>query len=211
MDAELSTVFIIAGEQTTHASLGRFLVKAGLRTESYESAEEFLQGFDSARHANGLICALVNVELTDMTGLQLQARLRAKQINLPIVFLADVGDISQCVRAMKAGAVDFLEKPYWEAHLLRSVSEALARYEHSRQDNLRRETLKQRVAQLTRREREIMAQLVSGEPSISSEQIAERLHISRRTVEHHRAAIREKMHAHSLLELVDMARVCGFH
>lgn len=211
MDAENSTVVIVAGEHNTHASLGSLLENAGLRTESYETAEEFLQGFDPARHANGLICVLVNVELADMTGLQLQAQLKAQQINLPIVFLAGVGGISQCVRAMKAGAVDFLEKPYWETHLLVSVSAALARYEHSRQDNLRRETLKQRVEQLTRREREIMAQLVSGESAISSEQIAERLHISRRTVEHHRAAIREKMHAHSLLELVDMARVCGFH
>lgn len=207
MDAERSTVFLIDGEDGRRASLGLLLEHAGLQTENYRSAEEFLESFDPSRPG----CALVEVLLPGITGLELQANLNAKQINLPIVFLTDVGDISQCVEAMKAGAVDFLEKPYREASLLQSVSEALSRHEHSLQDYLRRETLKQRSARLTRREREIMTQLVSGEPTISSEQIAARLHISRRTVEHHRTAIKEKMRANSLLELVDMARVCGFH
>ena len=211
MNTELSTVFVIDGENAARASLSLLLESAGFRTEQHESAEVFLRSFDSTCDPNDPGCALVDVLLPGISGLELQARLNAQQVNLPIVFLTRAGDICQCVQAMKAGAVDFLEKPYQQLRLLTSISEALARHEHSLHDSLRRETLKQRLAQLTRREREIMAQLVSGEATISSEQIAERLHISRRTVEHHRAAIKEKMRAHSLLELVDMARVCEFH
>lgn len=211
MNIEQSTVIVIDGESTARASLSLLLENADFQSASYDSAEAFLECFDSGCDSNDPVCALIDVMLPGMSGLELQSKLNANQINLPIVFLTRDGEICECVQAMKAGAVDFLEKPYQQSKLLKSISEALARHEHSLHDSLRRETLKQRLAQLTRREREIMGQLVSGEPTISSEQIAARLHISRRTVEHHRAAIKEKMRAHSLLELVDMARVCGFH
>ncbi len=210
MNAELATVFIIEGELEACASLGVILEAAGLGTESYRSAEEFLDSFDPNRHSNGQDCALVDVLLPGMTGLELQENLRVNQINLPIVFLTGERNISQCVQAMKAGAVNVLEKPCPKLNLLQSVSEALTQHEQMQQVSLERETVKRRLATLTRREREILAQLVSGEPNISSGQIAERLYISRRTVEHHRAAIKEKMHARSLLELVDMAKAGGF-
>jgi len=209
MNAEASTLFIIDSEHDTRTSHDSMLGAAGLGTESYGSAEEFLNSYDPVRHPDRQGCAVVDVQLPGMTGLELQANLKASKVDLPIVFLTSNSDIPQCVQAMKAGAVDVLEKSCRDTNLLESVCEALDQHELSQHVNLRREALKQRLSKLTRRERQILALLASGE-ILSSEQIAERLFISRRTVEHHRAAIKEKMHARSFLELVDMARECDF-
>lgn len=210
MNAEASTVFIIEGENDTRVSHDFLLGTAGIETESYSSAEDFLNNFDPDRHTLRQGCALVNVSLPGMTGLELQANLKALEVDLPIIFITGDNDIPQCVKAMKAGAVDVLEKSCRDKSLLHSVCEALDQHEHSQQENFKREVLKLRLSQLTRRERDVLDLLVCGE-TLSSEQIGKKLFISRRTVEHHRAAIKEKMHAHSLLELVDMARACEFH
>ncbi len=212
MNAEPSTVFIIEGKYDACESLGSTLETAGFGTRSYASGEEFLDSFDPERQPRGQgCCALIDVLLPGMTGLELQASLKANQINLPCVFLTRERDISQCVQAMKAGAVDVLEMPCPEQNLLHSVSEALSRHEQERRDSRAREKIKARLATLTRRERQILEQLVDANDgtAVSSEQIASRLFISRRTVEHHRAAIKEKMRARSLLELIDMTRVAG--
>lgn len=212
MNAEPSTVFIIEGEYDACESLSSTLETAGFSTRSYASGEEFLASFDPERQPNDQrCCALVDVLLPGMTGLELQDSLKASRINLPCVFLIRKRNISQCVQAMKAGAIDVLELPCSEQNLLHSVSEALSRYEQEQWDSREREEIKARLASLTRRERQVLEQLVDssdGTP-LSSEQIASRLFISRRTVEHHRAAIKEKMHARSLLELIGMARVGG--
>lgn len=206
MSAESPTVFMICSGSHT-AALSMMLEKGGYEIERYQSAEEFLDSFEPSRTG----CALVDVALPGMTGLELQAKLKVIQPNLPIVFLGGEGDIPQCVQAMRAGAVDFFQKPYERGRLKQSISEALSRQKNAEIYDRTREGLKKRLAQLTRREREVLAQLVKGAPTVSSEQIAVRLHISRRTVEHHRAAIKAKMRARSLLELIDMARVCDFH
>ena len=213
MNAEPSTVFIIEGKYDACESLGSTLETAGFGTRSYASGEEFLDSFDPERQSRGQgCCALIDVLLPGMTGLELQASLKANQINLPCVFLTGERDISQCVQAMKAGAVDVLEMPCPEQNLLHSVSEALSRHEQEQRDSREREKIKARLATLTRRERQILGQLVDANDgsTVSSEQIADRLFISRRTVEHHRAAIKEKMLARSLLELINMARIGGF-
>ncbi len=213
MNAELSTVFIIEGKCDTCESLGMTLETAGFGTRIYASGEEFLDSFDPEQQPRGQgCCVLVDVLLPGMTGLELQASLKANQINLPCVFLTCERDIVQCVQAMKAGAVDVLEMPCPDPNLLHSVSEALTRYEQEQRDNCERERIKARLAILTRRERQILGQLVevNNGSTVSSEQIAARLFISRRTVEHHRAAIKKKLHARSLLELVDMVRIGGF-
>jgi FixJ family two-component response regulator len=211
MNAEASTVFIIDGELETRISHDSLFGAAGFGTESYSSAEEFLNNFDpnSQMHRQG--CALVDVSLPGMTGLELQENLTANEVDLPIIFITCDRNIPQCVKAMKAGAVDVLEKTCRDTKLMRSVREALNQYENSHQEHQRRTSIKQRLSLLTRRERQILALLVSGESPMSSEKIGEKLFISRRTVEHHRAAVKEKMHARSLLELIDMARDCGFH
>lgn len=213
MNSELSTVFIIEGKCDTCESLGATLETAGFGTRIYASGEEFLDSFDPEQQIRGQgCCALIDVLLPGMTGLELQASLKANQINLPCVFLTCESDIFQCVQAMKAGAVDVLEMPCPEPDLLHSVTEALTRHEQEQRDNRERESIRARLATLTRRERQILGQLVdvNDGSTVSSEQIAARLFISRRTVEHHRAAIKKKLHARSLLELVDMVRIGGF-
>ena len=212
MNTEPSTVFIIENKYDACESLGSTLKTAGFATRSYASGEEFLASFDPERQPRDQgCCALIDVLLPDMTGLELQASLKASQVNLPCIFLTGERDISQCVQAMKAGAVDVLEMPCPEQNLLHSVSEALCRHEQEQRDSREREKIKARLATLTRRERQILGQLVAANDgsTVSSEQIASRLFISRRTVEHHRAAIKRKMRTHSLLELVNMARVGG--
>ena len=213
MNTELSTVFIIEGGCDACEFLGTTLETAGFGTRIYASGEEFLDSFDPEQQPHGQrCCVLIDVLLPGMTGLELQASLKANQINLPCVFFTCERDIFQCVQAMKAGAVDVLEIPCPEPNLLYSVTEALTRHEQEQRDNRGRERIKARLATLTRRERQILGQLVdvNNGSTVSSEQIAARLFISRRTVEHHRAAIKKKMHARSLLELVDMVRIGGF-
>jgi FixJ family two-component response regulator len=211
MNVEVSTVFIIDSKHENRMVYDSLLGAVGIETEAYGSAEEFLDNFNPDSHSNRQGCVLVDVSLPGMTGFELQANLKANEIDLPVIFLTDEADIPQCVQAMKAGAVDVLEKSCRDINLLQSIGEALDQHEHSQRKNLRQDTLKQRLSQLTQREREVLSLLVNEEPTMSSEQIAGRLFISRRTVEHHRAAIKEKMYARSLLELVGMARICNFH
>ena len=213
MNSELSNVFIIEGERDACRSLSTTLEAAGLYTQIYASGEEFLESFDPEQQLCGQgCCVLIDVLLPGMTGLELQASLKANQINLPCVFITSKSDTFQCVQAMKAGAVDVLEMPCPEPNLLHSVIEALTRHKQEQQDNRECQRIKERLATLTRRERQILGQLVdvNNGSTVSSEQIADRLFISRRTVEHHRAAIKKKLHARSLLELVDMVRIGGF-
>ncbi len=212
MNAERSTVFIIESKYDACESLSSTLETAGFGTRSYASGEEFLDSFDSERQPRDQrCCVLIDVLLPGMTGLELQASLKAGQINLPCVFLTSERDIAPCVQAMKAGAVDVLGMPCPEKNLLRSVCEALSRHDREQRNSRECEKIKARLATLTRRERQILGHLVvvNDGSTVSSEQIAGRLFISRRTVEHHRAAIKEKMHARSLLELINMARVGG--
>lgn len=210
MNKELSTVFIIDGDHDTNASTQLMVESAGIRTKCFNSAEELLSQIEPDLHADCVACAVTDVLLPGMSGLTLQANLNMKHINLPLIFVTAAGDIGQCAMAMKAGAIDFMEKPCEKQRLLNDIHEALELDRQWYHEYRKSETCRQRLARLTRRERQVMMQLVDRASSASSQQIAERLHISKRTVEHHRAAIKEKMQAHSLLELVDMARICEF-
>jgi two-component system response regulator FixJ len=196
------TVFLVDDDPAVRDSLSFTLARAELRVESYPSAQAFLEAYTPDQPG----CLVLDVSLPGMSGLELQQALSARQIHLPIIFITGYGDIPMSVQAMKAGAIDFLPKPFRKELLLERVLEALAEDARSRQDDADKAAFRTRFASLTRREQEIMALVVSGK---SNKEIARLLSISHRTVETHRARIMEKMAAKSFSELIAMATACG--
>ena len=196
------TVFIVDDDQAVRYALSALIKAAGLQVRTFASAEEFLDAYDSAHPA----CLLLDIHLTGMTGLELQAELAARGIRLPIIFITGSGDIPGAVRALKAGAVDFLEKPVEGKTLIAHVQSALeldARHYLATRD---KEAVLARCKLLTAREREVMKLVVTG---LSSKVIAQRLGISHRTVEIHRTRVMQKMSVASLAELLHLAAACG--
>ena len=192
------TVFLIDDDPAIRDLLTLFLVRAGLTVESYASARLFLEAYNPDQPG----CLVLDVSMPDMSGLELQEALSAKQIHIPIIFITGHGDIPMSVRAIKAGAVDFLEKPFKKEILLARVREALIEDAKTRQGDAEKATIRTRFARLTPREQEVMALVITGK---SNKEIAKQLAISHRTVETHRARIMEKMATKSLPELITLA------
>lgn len=180
----------------------------GLKTMHFNSATSFLKEIESGTESDAKSCVLSDVLLSDMTGIELQETIMKKGINLPIVFLSAGDDLVKCVEAMRGGAADVLKKNCHKRIILESVLDALNKQGNLCADKSKKMVLQKRFDSLTKREKQIFSLLVDTEASLSSENIAEHLFISRRTVEHHRASIKEKMAARSLIELIDMARHC---
>jgi two-component system response regulator FixJ len=194
-------VFIVDDEPAIRDSLALLLRSVGLRTRAYASAAEFLAAFRPVAHA----CLLADVRMPGMSGLELQETLRARGVRLPAIILTGHGDIAMAVRAMKAGAADFLEKPFNDQVLIDAVHRALAEAVQAPAGRAAdRAAIEARVQTLSPREREVMQLVVDGRPN---KVIATRLGLSTRTVEVHRAKVMEKMQAGSLAELVRMALV----
>ncbi len=196
------TVFVVDDEPAIRDSLAMLLRSVGLASRTFPSAPAFLEGFDAK--APG--CVVADVRMPGMSGLELQEALRAQQARLPVIIITGHGDIAMAVRAMKAGAADFIEKPFNDQVLLDAVHRALAQ---SRADaapaGSNRPEIEARVATLTPREHEVMLLIVEGRPN---KVVATRLGLSTRTVEVHRAKVMEKMGVRSLAELVRMAIAC---
>jgi FixJ family two-component response regulator len=148
-------------------------------------------------------CLILDVRMPGMSGLQLQQHLTKQQYALPIIFITGHGDIPMAVRAMQAGAKYFLEKPFEDQMLLDYVNEALALDKENQQARLRLTTIRARIANLTDRETEVMNLVISNH---SNKEIAEKLGVSIKTVEFHRSHMMEKMHASSLIDLLNMVR-----
>lgn len=195
--AEATTVYVVDDDPGMRDSV-RFLLEArGFSVEAFGSAQDFLKSSGPRRTG----CLIVDVRMPDMTGLELQERLAQQNSRLSIVVMTGHADVAMAVGAMKAGAVDFIEKPFSDDALLDSVGRAL---EQSRQLSSREETsaeLSGRLETLTAREREILDHLVTGSPH---KVIAHELSISPRTVEVHRARIMQKLGARNLADLVRM-------
>ena len=182
-------------------ALGVFLESAGFEVSVYASAAAFLEESYSAN--DGVL--LLDQRMPGMSGMELQARLDQLGVYLPVIFITGHGDVQMSVAAMKAGAMDFLEKPFDNSELLQRIREALNKGESKRREWEQQSEAEQRCASLTARELEVMRYIVQGD---SNRAIAEQLGLSNRTIEVHRARVMAKMAADSLPDLVRMAAMC---
>jgi two-component system response regulator FixJ len=195
------TVFVVDDDAAMRDALVQLLETAGLQVEAHADGPAFLAAYE----ANRTGCLLLDMAMPGMTGLEVQAALNARGLTIPIIFLTGHGDIPMAVRAVQAGAVDFLEKPIQGAALLERVQRALALDLEWRQTQGRTQGIQQRYARLSSRERECMALIASG---LTSKEIARELGISPRTVEVHRTHVMHKMGAANLADLLNMAACC---
>jgi two-component system, LuxR family, response regulator FixJ len=189
------TVFLVEEEATLRGALCEFLNAVDQPVEAFASAREFLSAYDPARPG----CLLLDVHLSDMSGLALQCYLAAKGIAASIVFITAQGDVPTAVWATQRGAVDFIEKPFSDQVLLGSIRRALQRDAQIRQEAALQAGPTSRLGQLTRREREVLDLIVAGH---TTKKIAATLHLSAKTVEAHRGKIMAKMRAQGLADLV---------
>jgi two-component system response regulator FixJ len=196
--AETALVHVVDDDESVRESLAFLLEAAGYQVRAYASAVTFLQVASDRLPG----CVLTDVQMPELNGLELQRRMRDRGIRLPVVVMTGHGDVPIAVEALKAGATDFLEKPFDDNQLLAAVSNAIAlsRRVHDEAGTVAGITAK--LATLTPREREVLVRLVAGQPNKT---IAYDLGSSPRTVEVHRARVMEKMGARSLPELVRMA------
>jgi len=188
-------VAIIDDDEPLRDALGVMFDAAGLDSVKFETAEDFLRALDQATFS----CAVIDVRLPGIDGMTLFRRMRENEVVIPVVILTGHGDVPMAVEALKAGAVDFIEKPFDADRLLEGVREAIGRQAAAQEDHRAAEAARALVERLTPREREVMDLMVLGH---SNKAIAARLGISPRTVEVYRARIMEKMEARSLAELV---------
>lgn len=195
-------VHVIDDDVGVRQSLAFLLSTAGLAVRVHESAVAFLAALPNAQDG----CIVTDVRMPDMDGLELQRRLRANKIGLPVIVMTGHGDVALAVEAMKAGAVDFIEKPFDDEVLIAAIRSALARHARSAENEGRRAEVRGRLDLLSEREREVLDGLVAGKPN---KIIAYDLGISARTVEVYRANVMTKMRADSLSELVRMVLLDG--
>lgn len=194
------TVFIVDDDAAIRDALVQLLEAAGLRAEAHAGGPAFLEAY-----ADQPGCLLLDMAMPGMTGLDVQAALKARGAAIPVLFLTGHGDIPMAVQAVQAGAVDFLEKPIKGAALLERVRRALKLDQEWRQRHDHVQAIRQRHARLGPREREVMALAVTG---LTSKEIAQHLGISPRTVEVHRTHVMHKMGAANLAELINLATCC---
>jgi two-component system response regulator FixJ len=193
---------VIDDDEAVRDSLHALLEANGVAVETFPSAEEFLDAHQPSRTG----CLLLDVRMPGMDGLDLQEKLHDEAATLPVIIITGHADVPIAVRAMKAGAVDFVEKPVREGPLLASIRVALHSAQGARSEQLAGEDAATRIAALTRREREVLERLVIGR---ANKQTAYELGISPRTVEIYRARVMQKMEAESLSHLVRMALAAG--
>jgi two-component system response regulator FixJ len=194
-----ATVFIVDDDPAVREGLQALLDAKGFAVECFASAEAFLAAIGAERRG----CVIADVRMPGMSGLDLQREMKRRAQDLPIIIITGHGDVPLAVAALKAGAVDFLEKPFDAVAILDTVDEALRRIEANRPaGGMDRAAIAARVGQLTAREREVMDLVVAGHPN---KVVAHRLGIAVRTVEIHRARVMEKTGARNLSELVRLS------
>jgi len=197
-----TTIAIIDDDPSVRKGLERLIRSVGWKTETFGSAQEFLA---SAR-TQASTCIVLDLQLPGLSGLELQKQMSEAGVETPIVFLTGHGNIPASVKAMKAGAIEFLTKPVEEQDLLNAIHEAVERDRRIRQQQADVRDLRDRYESLTSREQEVMQQVVSG---LLNKQTAAELKITEDTVKFHRGHIMRKMRAGSLADLVRMAESLG--
>ncbi|WP_042328569.1 response regulator transcription factor [Paraburkholderia ginsengisoli] len=202
MSPGAARVFIVDDDERVRCALARLLRASGYHVESFESAEAFL---DEADLVSTPACVVLDLQMPGMTGLDVQRNLNQR---VPIVFLTGRGDVSSSVEAMKGGALDFLPKPVCESLLLAAIDRALERACIEFAKRSETAELQERVNHLTRREREVMALVLTGR---LNKQVASDLGAAEKTIKIHRARVMEKMKARSIVELVRLAEKVGLY
>lgn len=192
-----STVFIVDDEEAVADSIAMLLGSVGLTTRTFRNAHSFLESYRPEFAG----CLILDVRMPRMSGLELQQELNRRRHTLPVIFMTGHGDVPMAVEAMRAGALDFLQKPFNDDELIRRVQRALEQDLRERELLRQREEIERRWNELTPREREIAERIVDGQ---ANKTIAMDLEISERTVELHRARIMQKMGARALAQLVQM-------
>jgi FixJ family two-component response regulator len=198
-----STVFLVDDDDSVRKGLARLIKSGGYDVQTFVSARGFLE---SGGYNKVPACLVLDVRMPGLSGLDLQRELQAENAILPIIFITGHGDIPTTVRAMKAGAVDFLPKPVKDVVLLRAIEQALACAVRDSAERKGLEAHKKRLNTLTPREREVMALVVSG---LLNKQIAFELGTTEKTIKVHRARVMQKMGVNSLAELVRLAERAG--
>lgn len=195
-----ATVFIVDDDADVRQSLSCLLESVDMKVESFASADAFIEAFDSRRPG----CLVLDVRMPGRSGLELLEELRECGQSIPVIFLTAHGEVASAVRAMKSGAIDFIEKPYSEQVLLDRIHQALGADQRRRELEEQRAQIVQRFHSLSPREQQVMGMVVAGQ---LNRQIAQTLGLSEKTVEVHRAHVMEKTRARSLPDLVRMALI----
>jgi FixJ family two-component response regulator len=199
-----SIVFVIDDDASIRNALQRLIRSVGLQVELFGSAREFLE----RQWPDVPCCMILDVRLPGMSGLDFQRRLTEAKIHIPIIFITGHGDIPMTVRAMKAGAVEFLTKPFRDQDLLDAIHHALERDRIRRQQEAEIANLRERFESLTPREQEVLPRVISG---LLNKQIAAEIGNTEATVKVHRSQLMRKMGAESVADLVRMAEKIGIH
>ena len=202
MVEERAVVFVIDDDPSMRLALEDLVNTVGLEVRAFAAPQEFLQ----SKPPDAPACLVLDVRLPGMSGLTFQKELANEGLELPVIFITGHGDIPMSVRAMKAGAVEFLTKPFHDQDLLDAIHAAIERDRKRRREAVRLAELRALFATLTERERQIMTLVVIGR---ANKQIAAELTVSEMTVKVHRGQVMRKMHARSLPELVRMADRLG--
>ncbi|MCU1300872.1 MAG: two-component response regulator [Candidatus Sulfotelmatobacter sp.] len=191
-------VFVVDDDPMVCASMKRLIRTLGLEVQTFTSAQDFLR----AKRPDAPGCLVLDVRLPDLSGLDLQQELAKAKIDIPVVFVTGHADIPMSVRAMKAGAVEFLTKPFREQDLLEAIQHGIGRHRTVREQRAAMGELQERVDLLTPREREVFPLVASG---LLNKQIADQLGASEKTIKIHRGQLMRKMQANSLADLVRMS------
>jgi FixJ family two-component response regulator len=199
---EKPVVYVVDDDRSLRKALERLLRSAGHHARTFGSALEFLD----FKHPDAPGCLILDIKMPKLSGLELQERLAEKGISFPIIFVTGHGTVPSSVKALKAGAMDFLQKPFEDRELLDAVSRGIEKHRRLRQEQKELETLRARMDNLTPREREVFGLVVRG---MLNKQIAFHLGTAEKTIKVHRARVMEKMGAQSLADLVRFAEKLG--
>jgi FixJ family two-component response regulator len=196
------TVHLIDDDESVRSSLERLVKSVGYKAKSYVSARAFLDEYTPGQSE----CLVTDIRMPLMSGLELQDELVARKADLPIVFITGHGNVPASVRAMKAGAVDFITKPFDNQTMIEAINQALSKARDQQELQLEAKEAKQRIGSLSPREHEVMALVVRG---LTNKEVAHQLRISMKTVHVHRARVMDKAGVDSLAELVLLAHAAG--